>query len=149
MAPGLAILLPMSSNSLTQSTYVAASVADSDVAAVREFNRFYTSVLGLLREGLLDTPYSLTEARIIFELARQDEVEVAAAEVAADVDGILAAGCGEGNVGAAGVGAGKAPLGFAVTDQPEFAHESDGSESQPGLSCTQFHIMLVTQYVLP
>src|SRR5689334_24397457 len=52
-------------------------VADSDVAAVREFNRFYTGVLGLLREGLLDTPYSLTEARIIFELARQDEAEVA------------------------------------------------------------------------
>jgi DNA-binding MarR family transcriptional regulator/GNAT superfamily N-acetyltransferase len=52
-------------------------VADGDVAAVREFNRFYTGVLGLLREGLLDTPYSLTEARIIFELARQDEAEVA------------------------------------------------------------------------
>jgi len=52
------------------------AVSDGDVAAVREFNRFYTSVLGLLREGLLDTPYSLTEARIIFELARQDEVEV-------------------------------------------------------------------------
>jgi DNA-binding MarR family transcriptional regulator/GNAT superfamily N-acetyltransferase len=51
--------------------------ADGDVAAVREFNRFYTGVLGLLREGLLDTPYSLTEARIIFELARQDEAEVA------------------------------------------------------------------------
>jgi DNA-binding MarR family transcriptional regulator/GNAT superfamily N-acetyltransferase len=50
-------------------------VADGDVAAVREFNRFYTGVLGLLREGLLDTPYSLTEARIIFELARQDEAE--------------------------------------------------------------------------
>ena len=45
-------------------------MADGEVAAVREFNRFYTSVLGLLREGLLDTPYSLTEARIIFELAR-------------------------------------------------------------------------------
>src|SRR5579863_5091115 len=65
----------MSNTSLTPSTDVA--VADGDVAAVREFNRFYTSVLGLLREGLLDTPYSLTEARVIFELARQDEAEVA------------------------------------------------------------------------
>jgi DNA-binding MarR family transcriptional regulator/GNAT superfamily N-acetyltransferase len=45
-------------------------VADAQVAAVRAFNRRYTAVLGLLREGLLDTPYSLTEARIIFELAR-------------------------------------------------------------------------------
>jgi DNA-binding MarR family transcriptional regulator/GNAT superfamily N-acetyltransferase len=61
-------------------------VTDGDVAAVREFNRFYTSVLGLLREGLLDTPYSLTEARIIFELARQDEVEVAAMRRWLDLD---------------------------------------------------------------
>ena len=61
-------------------------MTDGDVAAVREFNRFYTSVLGLLREGLLDTPYSLTEARIIFELARQDEVEVAAMRRWLDLD---------------------------------------------------------------
>jgi DNA-binding MarR family transcriptional regulator/N-acetylglutamate synthase-like GNAT family acetyltransferase len=47
------------------------------IAAVREFNRFYTGLLGLLREGLLDTPYSLTEARVIFELARTDYTEVA------------------------------------------------------------------------
>ena len=60
--------------------------ADADVAAVREFNRFYTGVLGLLREGLLDTPYSLTEARIIFELARQDEVEVAEVRRWLDLD---------------------------------------------------------------
>jgi len=61
-------------------------VADGDVAAVREFNRYYTNVLGLLREGLLDTPYSLTEARIIFELARQDELEVAALRRWLDLD---------------------------------------------------------------
>jgi len=73
----------MSNISLTSSTDLGGAaagavvpVADGDVAAVREFNRFYTGVLGLLREGLLDTPYSLTEARIIFELARQDEAEV-------------------------------------------------------------------------
>jgi DNA-binding MarR family transcriptional regulator/GNAT superfamily N-acetyltransferase len=46
------------------------------VAAVREFSRFYTGLLGLLREGLLDTPYSLTEARVIFELARDEHTEV-------------------------------------------------------------------------
>src|SRR5262249_47187963 len=79
-----AILLPMSNSSLTQSMSLPA--ADADVAAVREFNRFYTGVLGLLREGLLDTPYSLTEARIIFELARQDEVEVAEVRRWLDLD---------------------------------------------------------------
>ncbi len=75
----------MSNNSLTPST-TSVPVSGGDVAAVREFNRCYTSVLGLLREGLLDTPYSLTEARIIFELARQDEVEVAAMRRWLDLD---------------------------------------------------------------
>jgi DNA-binding MarR family transcriptional regulator/GNAT superfamily N-acetyltransferase len=50
----------------------------SPVAEVREFNRFYTATIGVLREGLLRTPYSLTEARIIFELAQRDETEVTA-----------------------------------------------------------------------
>ncbi len=54
--------------------------------AVREFNRFYTNVLGLLREGLLDTPYSLTEARVIFELARQEQADAGALRRVLDID---------------------------------------------------------------
>jgi DNA-binding MarR family transcriptional regulator/GNAT superfamily N-acetyltransferase len=61
-------------------------VAGEQVAAVREFNRFYTNVLGLLREGLLDTPYSLTEARIIFELAREDQTEAGQLRRWLDID---------------------------------------------------------------
>src|SRR5262249_8508505 len=76
----------MSTSSLTSATSSVIPASDGDVAAVREFTRFYTSVLGLLREGLLDTPYSLTEARIIFELGRQDEVEVAAVRRWLDLD---------------------------------------------------------------
>jgi len=49
----------------------------SAVAEVRSFNRFYTRVIGVLADGLLRTPYSLTEARVIFELAQRDEAEVA------------------------------------------------------------------------
>jgi DNA-binding MarR family transcriptional regulator/GNAT superfamily N-acetyltransferase len=47
------------------------------IAAVRGFNRFYTRVLGLLDEGMSHTPYSLTEARVLFELAQRDATSVA------------------------------------------------------------------------
>ncbi|MEE6258910.1 bifunctional helix-turn-helix transcriptional regulator/GNAT family N-acetyltransferase [Plantactinospora sonchi] len=50
--------------------------AVSQVSAVRDFNRFYTRVIGVLDEGLLHTSYSLTEARVIFELARRGPTEV-------------------------------------------------------------------------
>jgi DNA-binding MarR family transcriptional regulator len=46
------------------------------VATVRDFNRFYTRVIGVLAGGLLHTPYSLTEARVIFELAQRTRTEV-------------------------------------------------------------------------
>jgi DNA-binding MarR family transcriptional regulator/GNAT superfamily N-acetyltransferase len=46
------------------------------VARVREFNRFYTRVIGVLEAGVLGTPYSLTEARVLFELAHREEMGV-------------------------------------------------------------------------
>ncbi|NYF91626.1 bifunctional helix-turn-helix transcriptional regulator/GNAT family N-acetyltransferase [Tunturiibacter empetritectus] len=40
----------------------------NQVSAVREFNRFYTARLGLLRKRHLDGEFSLTEARILYEI---------------------------------------------------------------------------------
>jgi DNA-binding MarR family transcriptional regulator/N-acetylglutamate synthase-like GNAT family acetyltransferase len=43
-----------------------------DIAAVRDFNRFYTRQIGLLDEGLLSTPFSLGQARLIYEIATRE-----------------------------------------------------------------------------
>lgn len=41
------------------------------VDEIRRFNRFYTGLVGLLDETLIQSPYTLTEARVLFELDRR------------------------------------------------------------------------------
>ncbi len=45
------------------------SAASQRIAAVRRFNRFYTRQIGVLRRNYLDSPYSLGEMRVLYELA--------------------------------------------------------------------------------
>jgi len=59
---------------------------DDTVAAVRGFNRYYTNVIGALGEGHLDSPYTLTEARLLYELAQHESRDVVELRRQLDLD---------------------------------------------------------------
>lgn len=51
---------------------MAAADRDQYVAGVRAFNRFYTRQMGMLQAGVLNSPFSLAEARVLYELAHRE-----------------------------------------------------------------------------
>src|ERR1700734_3419063 len=55
-------------------------LAKDRVGAVRHFNRFYTRQIGLLGKGYLDSPFTLAEVRVLYELAHRQSPT--AAEIA-------------------------------------------------------------------
>jgi DNA-binding MarR family transcriptional regulator/N-acetylglutamate synthase-like GNAT family acetyltransferase len=62
------------------------SLPKQDVEAVRSFNRFYTRQIGVLNEGLLDSPFTLTQARVLFELAQRKTATAKELQDSLDLD---------------------------------------------------------------
>jgi DNA-binding MarR family transcriptional regulator/GNAT superfamily N-acetyltransferase len=59
---------------------------DTRVAALRSFNRFYTRQIGVLRRRYLDSPYSLAEMRVLYELMHRDRATATEIARALDLD---------------------------------------------------------------
>ncbi|UJW84883.1 bifunctional helix-turn-helix transcriptional regulator/GNAT family N-acetyltransferase [Devosia sp. SL43] len=54
------------------------------IAEIRAFNRFYTKVMGLLEDGMHESPFTLAEARVVYELGKRG-VSTVASELARDL----------------------------------------------------------------
>lgn len=59
---------------------------DAQIAAIRRFSRFYTQRIGVLHEGLLGSPFSLAEGRVLYEIGTTPGITAAALAARLDLD---------------------------------------------------------------
>lgn len=56
------------------------------IEKIRGFNRFYTNIIGLLDQHFLDTPFSLTEGRVLYEISQMEECSAKKIRENIDID---------------------------------------------------------------
>src|SRR3984893_796673 len=67
-----------------QAVQTEVSRAEARIDHVRGFNRFYTRTIGVLQDGYLQSPFSLAEVRVLYELAHRQRAT--ATELARELD---------------------------------------------------------------
>lgn len=71
----------MNSMNSIETRFIAAQplpLHENPIPAIRKFNRFYTRQIGLLQQGLLSSPLSLTEVRLLYEIAHRKSITASA-----------------------------------------------------------------------
>jgi DNA-binding MarR family transcriptional regulator/GNAT superfamily N-acetyltransferase len=69
-----------------RATAIASHETEHRVTAMRRFSRFYTRRLGVLQDRFLDSPFSLAEARVLYELTQHDRPTATEVCAALDLD---------------------------------------------------------------
>jgi len=70
----------------TSAALKANAVGMARVDAIRRFNRFYTRKIGVLQQGFLGSAYSLTQGRVLYEIAHREKPTAAAVGAELDLD---------------------------------------------------------------